>query len=86
MVTDVPLIRTKGRAKHPPPLRGRSDVSSGPTFRYRGERLEGIFAEGCSSLRDSGIHQGRAESMGTVSWASLDPAGNVSKDPRVAPT
>jgi hypothetical protein len=58
----------------------------GPQAEEGGEILEGVFAEGCESLQDATIYQGRAGGLGTVSGTSPDPAGIVSKDPRVAPT
>jgi hypothetical protein len=57
-----------------------------PHAEVGGEVLEGTYTEGCSSLRDSRIHHGRAEVLGTVSGMPPDTAGIVSKDPRVAPT
>jgi hypothetical protein len=50
----------------------------------RGEILESMYTQGCSSLRDSKISR-RERGLGTVSGTSPDPAGIVSKDPRVVP-
>jgi hypothetical protein len=59
---------------------------AGPHAEEGGEVLKGIFAEDCSSLHDSRIHQGRAGGLGTVSGMSPDHASMVSKDPRVSAT
>jgi hypothetical protein len=58
----------------------------GPHADVGGDILLNMYTEGCSSLRDSRIHQGRAGGLDTVSGASPHPAGIVSKDPRMAPT
>jgi hypothetical protein len=58
----------------------------GPHADVRGMVLLNMDTEICASLRDSRIHQGRAGGLDTVSGTSPDPAGIVSKDPRVALT
>jgi hypothetical protein len=60
----------------------------GPHASVGGEVLEGMYAGRCTSIEASRISgsPGREGVLRTVSGASPDPAGTVSKDPLVVPT
>jgi hypothetical protein len=62
--------------------------SSGPHAEEGGEVLEGMYAQGCTTIEESRVRGRSGRAGGQVSTAEIrsGPAGIVSEDPRIGPT